>query len=121
VAHRSGNTAKAGRQSLRNQQIDGTCIPFSAVEDVGGDKEFDVIAMQGSSLSRSGEVLTTDFFDDFYMVQVDADLNTGSAADIWVRYKDINNGYRVRLTSRRRADKRRWSGQGHLYSGDGRG
>jgi hypothetical protein len=42
-------------------------IPSSAVEDVGGgDKEFNVIAMQGSSLSRSGDVLTTDFFDDYY-------------------------------------------------------
>jgi len=33
------------------------------------------------------------------MLQVSADLNTGSTADIWIRYKDINNGYRVRLTS----------------------
>jgi len=39
------------------------------------------------------------FSDDFYMIQADVALNGGSYADIWVRFIDINNGYRVRLTS----------------------
>lgn len=33
------------------------------------------------------------------MVQVDADFNSGSNADIFVRYSDPNNAYRVRLSS----------------------
>ncbi len=39
------------------------------------------------------------FADDNYMVQVDADLSSGSTADIFVRYIDPNNASRIRLES----------------------
>ena len=39
------------------------------------------------------------FAYDDYMVQVDADFNSGSNADIFVRYTDPNNAYPIRLES----------------------
>ncbi len=49
--------------------------------------------------TRGGEALASSFADDDYMVQVVADLNSGSTADIFVRYTDPNNAYRIRLES----------------------
>jgi RHS repeat-associated protein len=47
---------------------------------------------RGGALKNAGEVAVEGFRDDFFMVQAD----TG-AGDIWVRYQDPNNGYRIRI------------------------
>jgi len=49
--------------------------------------------------TRGGEVAVAGFADDDYLIQAMADLNSGATADIWARYTDPNNAYRVRLTS----------------------
>ena len=48
--------------------------------------------------TRGGEAIIDTFKgDDAYMVQADVKLNSGTDADLWVRYTDSNNGYRIRL------------------------
>jgi len=49
--------------------------------------------------SRGGEAIITGFNDDDYMVQADVKMNSGTDADLWVRYTDSNNGYKITLTS----------------------
>ena len=50
----------------------------------------------GGPLKRGGEAVVENFADDFYMLQVDVDPNGGNGCDVWVRYRDPNNGYRIR-------------------------
>ena len=33
------------------------------------------------------------------MIQADVKMNSGTDADLWVRYTDSNQGYRIRLDS----------------------
>ncbi|MHC5112196.1 MAG: RHS repeat-associated core domain-containing protein [Planctomycetota bacterium] len=49
--------------------------------------------------TRGGDAIVSNFTDDDYMVEVDADLNSGNDADIYMRYTDANNAYRIRLES----------------------
>jgi len=55
------------------------------------------LLVQGST--RGGEAIVENFTDSDYMVQADVKLNSGANADLWVRYADPDNGYRVRLDS----------------------
>ena len=55
------------------------------------------LLVQGQT--RGGEAIFKGFADDAYMVKLDVDLNSGTHADLWVRYSDANNGYKLTLDS----------------------
>jgi len=46
---------------------------------------------------EGGTAIIDRFGDDDYMVQVDVELNSGAFADVYFRYIDVNNTYRVRI------------------------
>ncbi len=52
-----------------------------------------------SELQHGGEAIVENFADDYYMIQVDVDLNSGTSAEFWGHYTDINTGAFLRLTS----------------------
>ncbi len=49
------------------------------------------LLVQGQT--RGGEAIVEGFSDDAYMVKLDVDLNSGTHADLWVRYRNVNHGY----------------------------
>ena len=49
--------------------------------------------------TRGGAAIVEGFRDDYFMIQADVDLNSGTYADIWYRFDDVSNGRLIRLDS----------------------
>ena len=49
--------------------------------------------------TRGGAAIVEGFRDDYFMIQADVDLNSGTYADIWYRFDDVSNGRLIRLES----------------------
>ena len=73
----------------------------SLVPGIGGLADASIVSgeLLVQESSRGGEAIMTGFNDDDYMVQADVKMNSGTDADLWVRYTDSNNGYKITLTS----------------------
>ena len=73
----------------------------SLVPGIGGLADASISAgeLLVQETTRGGEAIVLGFKDDDYMLQADVKMNSGTDADLWVRYNNTNNGYRITLTS----------------------
>ncbi|MEK6675464.1 MAG: hypothetical protein AABZ47_07395, partial [Planctomycetota bacterium] len=87
---------KTGVKFDNFKAIDALSTP-PAVPRIGGSA--DVSLSSGKLLvngaTRGGEAVVEKFTGGNYLVQVYVDQNGGTTADVWIRYQDPNNGYKV--------------------------
>jgi len=83
-------------QAFDTASLDPQVAQVSGLGD--GSLSSGQLLIEGVREQRS-EAVVDGFSDDNYMVQTDVKLNSGSDAEIFVRYQDAHNAYRVRLDS----------------------